>query len=221
MKPLLALLASTLLTVGVTACGGGSEETASGPSTSASSVTSTAGAPATPTANGATSATPPPSSSAGTGSSSGSDSSSSASSLAKRYPHGDNSIQTFGKESGEADKQAVTTVVKRYYAAVAAGDGAGACALLSSGISKSIVQSLGRSAALREKGCPGILSLLFKHRPGQAGASLAVVDVTGVRVKGNRGFALLRSKTMPSGEITIYREGGAWKIGSLIGSALP
>jgi hypothetical protein len=115
----------------------------------------------------------------------------------------------------------VTAVVKRYYAAVAAGDGAAACGLLSSGISKSIVQGFGRSPALRDKGCPGILSLLFKYRPGQAGASLGAVEVTGVRVKGGRGFALLHSKTTPSGEIAIYREGGTWKIGSLIGSALP
>jgi hypothetical protein len=111
--------------------------------------------------------------------------------------------------------------VKRYYAAVAAGDGAAACALLSSGLSKSIVMGFGRSSALRGKGCAGILSLLFKHRSGQAGAPLAAIDVTAVRVRGDRGFALLRSKTMPSGEIGVAREAGAWKIGALIGGALP
>jgi hypothetical protein len=145
---------------------------------------------------------------------------SSSSSQTKRYPHGDNSIQTFGNEAGEAEKQAVTATVKRYYAAVAAGNGASACSLLSSGLAKSITQSLGRSAALRGKGCAGILALLFKHRPGQSAASLAEIEVTGVRIKGDRGFALLRSKAMHSGEITVDREAGAWKIGALIGGSL-
>jgi hypothetical protein len=110
--------------------------------------------------------------------------------------------------------------VKRYYAAVAAGDGAAACSLMSSGLSKSITQGFGRSAALRGKGCAGILALLFKRRSGQSAASLAEIEVTGVRIKGDRGFALLHSKLMPSGEITVDREGGAWKVGALIGGSL-
>ncbi len=223
MKPLLALLASALLTVGATACGGGSETSTSTPSTTAApSTTTAASAPPATTATTATTSTTPapqaPSTKTGSG---GGESSSSASALAKRYPHGDDSIQTFGTEAGVAEKQAVTAIVKRYYAAVAAGNGAGACALLSSGLSKSIVQSLGRSATLRGKGCAGILALLFKHASAQSGPSLADIEVTGVRIKGDRGFALLRSKTMPSGEITVDRENGAWKVGALIGGALP
>lgn len=221
MKPLLALLASALLTVGATACGGGSETSTSTPSTTAAPSTTTAASapPATTATTATTRTTPAPQApSTGTGSGTGE---SSASALGKRYPHGDDSIQTFGTEAGVVEKQAVTAIVKRYYAAVAAGNGAGACALLSSGLSKSIVQSLGRSATLRGKGCAGILALLFKHASAQSGASLADIEVTGVRIKGDRGFALLRSKTMPSGEITVDRENGAWKVGALIGGALP
>ncbi len=226
MKPLLALFASALLTVGATACGGGSETSTSMPSTTTAPATTTittaASAPSGTTATTATTSTTPAPhtpSTAGTGSSS--ERSSSASALAKRYPHGDDSIQTFGNEAGVAEKQAVTATVKRYYAAVAAGDGASACALLSPGLSKSIIQSLGHSAVLRGKGCAGILALLFKHGSAQSGASLADIEVTGVRIKGDRGFALLHSKTMPSGEISVDRENGAWKVGALIGGALP
>lgn len=218
MKPLLALLVSALLTVGVTACGGGSETSTSGPSTATPSTTTAASAPSATTATTSTTRAPRTPSTAGTGSS---ERSSSASALAKRYPHGDDSIQTFGNEAGVAEKQAVTATVKRYYAAVAAGDGASACALLSPGLSKSIIQSLGHSAVLRGKGCAGILALLFKHGSAQSGASLADIEVTGVRIKGDRGFALLHSKTMPSGEISVDRENGAWKVGALIGGALP
>jgi hypothetical protein len=188
-------------------------------SASAASATTAATVPAAPSVRTSTTPAPAPAPSPSTGSGSSSESSSSAA-QSRRYPHGDNSIQTFGKAAGEADTQAVTSAVKRYYAAVAAGDGAAACALLSSGLSKSIVQGFGRSPALRGKGCAGILALLFKRQPGKAAESLAAIEVTRVRLKGDRGFALLRSKTMPSGEITVDREGGAWKIGSLIGSSL-
>lgn len=109
----------------------------------------------------------------------------------------------------------------RYYAALATGDGAGACALLSARLSKSLVTGLGRSAALRSKGCPGIIGLLFKQRPGRSNTSLKGVEVTGVRIKGARGFALLRSKSMPTGEISVVSENGEWKIGALIGGSLP
>jgi hypothetical protein len=218
MKPLLALAAGALLTFGATACGGGASTntntntntSASAPATSATATTSSP--PVTTTSTGTT---PPPASGAG-GSASSSGEGATSTSQAKRYPHGDNSIQTYGRSAGEAEKQAVTAAVKHYYAAVAAGDGASACTLLSSGLSKSIVQTFGRSPTLRGKGCAGLLSLLFKRRPGHASASLAAIEVTGVRVKGDHGFALLRSKTMPSGEISVEREAGGWKIGAQI-----
>lgn len=220
MKPLLALLVS-LLTVGAAGCGS-SGTNGSATSSSASAPATTTGPPASSSATPTPALTPAPTTRSGSNAGSATkEENSSPSSMAKRYPHGDNSIQTYGHEAGEADTQAVTAVVKRYYAAVAAGDGATACSLLASALGRSIVQSFGRSPALRGKGCAGIVSLLVKSSPGAPGADLAAVTVTHVRVNGSRGFALLRSKTIPSGEITVDREHGAWKVGALIGSALP
>jgi hypothetical protein len=112
----------------------------------------------------------------------------------------------------------VTVAVKRYYAALAAGDDAAACVLLSSNLSRTLLQGFGRSPSLRGKGCAGILSVLIDRR---AAASLGAVEVTGVRVKQDRGFALLRAAQMPSGEIPVQRDGGAWKMGGVIGSQIP
>ena len=112
----------------------------------------------------------------------------------------------------------MTAAVKHYYAVLAAGDYATACTLLSSSMSSLIVKGLGRSPSLRGKGCAGILSLFLDPH---AGASLGAVQVTGVRVKQDRGFALLRSAQIPAGEIPVQREGGAWKMGGVIGSPLP
>jgi len=140
--------------------------------------------------------------------------------LARRYPHGDNSIQTFGRKGDEADRHAVNDVVKRYYGALAAGDGTAACALVSAGLARQFVAGLGRSPTLKGKGCGAILSLLFKARGRQLRASMVGLEVTSVRIEGDKGFALLRSKEMPAGEIPVVREHGEWKVAGLIGSGL-
>jgi hypothetical protein len=220
MKLLLTFLAVSALAGGISACGGGATGDSVSRSAASTASTTTAGAASTPTTSTSTPSTTSPSVGAG-GDSNPKPEGSSTTSQAKRYPHGDDSIQTYGKPAVQADREAVSAAVRRYYAAVAAGDGSVACSLLSSGLSKSIVQSFGRSPALRTKDCAGILALLFKHRPGRSSASLAAVQVTAVRLNGDRGFALLHSKEMPSGEISVDRENGTWKIGALIGGALP
>lgn len=222
MKSSPALLGVVLLALGLGACGeGGKPTTATTSSSRPGAGAASSSAPARPAPTNAAPTTKP--SSAGNSVRQGGNQAtqSSGSSTERRYPHGDNSIQTFGHRGGESEQQIVSAVVKRYYAAVAAGDGSAACSLLSSGLAKSITQSFGRAPALRgkAKGCGDILSLLFVHRGGRPAIDTSV-QVTQLRVNGSRAFALLRSKMMPQGEIPMYREGGAWKIGALIGSAL-
>jgi hypothetical protein len=138
-----------------------------------------------------------------------------------RYPHGDNSIQTFGHRGGEGDTSQIASAVEGYYAAIAHDDGARACSLMSAKIAGTIVQTLGRSPQLHSKGCAAILGLLFKRRSGASPAALADVHVTSVRIRGDRAFALLRGKLIRSGEIPMAREGGVWKVAALSGSELP
>src|SRR5215813_5112326 len=44
----------------------------------------------------------------------------------------DKSVRDYGHSAINAEKQAITTIVEKYYSAVAAGDGAGACSLFRS-----------------------------------------------------------------------------------------
>lgn len=139
----------------------------------------------------------------------------------ERYPHGDTSIQTYGGEAGGADRQAVAALLRGYYTAAAAGDGATACSMMAQGVQLLLVRELGRGVPEKDRNCAAIASELFKMRRGEDGVGLAAPRVTGLRVKGDKGFALLRSKALPNGEIPVVREGGAWKIGALSGSELP
>ncbi len=62
------------------------------------------------------------------------------------------------------------------------------------------------------------MTLLFRHFHHSLQSPIAV---TGVRTFADETHALLGSRTMPASTIAVRREGGAWKIGKLLGSPLP
>lgn len=133
-------------------------------------------------------------------------------------------IVEYGHEASSADKQAITALVKRYYLAAAKDDGATACSLIYSPLSESVAEDYGQApgpAYLEGKTCAVVMAKLFRHLSGQSPSVLAATEVTGVRVKGRKGFALLRSAAIPEGDIPVTRELGTWRVGTLIGGAVP
>lgn len=133
-------------------------------------------------------------------------------------------ITEYGHEASHADQKAITALVNRYYDDGAADDGAGACGLIYSPLSESVAEDYGQSpgpAYLSGKTCAVVMSKLFLHPPSQPPSDLATTQVTGVRVMGRKGYALLRSKAIPAGYIAVERELGAWKVGTIIGGPLP
>jgi hypothetical protein len=232
MKYVLALVVAASLGLGLLACGGGSGEVASRSQTATTSQGAVGGQTQTSTPSGTsakTSPPPPTGGSSGAGKAAGGKASHPSAEEGfpppaprhERYPHGDRSIQEYGAKAPSSDTAAIAGIVKRYYAAVAAGDGSRACALMSTEISRTIVATFANSPALRGKGCSSIVQALYKIPAGRARAAFAKVQVTSVRVKGDRAFALLRSPSSPSGEMPMLREGGAWKVNALMGSNLP
>jgi hypothetical protein len=136
---------------------------------------------------------------------------------------GGNEITTYGHKASAADKQAIMALVKRFYVAAGQDDGANACSLIYSILAEAIPEDYGQPPgppSLSGKTCAVVMSKLFRQVPGQPPAVLATTEVTGVRVKGRKGYALLRSKVMPAGDISVELELGTWKVGSLIGSAI-
>jgi hypothetical protein len=199
VKPSLASLAIMLLSVGAAACGGANKATGS-----ASQASSNVATTAAQTTTASTSAKP----TATTAPRSGGESSLDA--------------LNYGHEASEPDRRAITALVKRYYAAAAADDGATACSLIYSTFEEAIPEDYGQPPGppnLRGKTCAVIMSKLFKQLPGEPPAVLAKTEVTGVSVRGRRGFARLHSSAMHTGSIAVERERQTWKIQALIGSA--
>jgi hypothetical protein len=199
MKPSLVLLAIGLLSLSATACGGSSKARSSASQVSSNAPTTTA------------SGTAP----------NGLHVKDSNDSDNDPYSNDDNVVLYFGHAASAADRRAVTVLVKRYYAAAAADDGARACPLIYGIIAETIPEEFARAPQLRGKTCAAVMSKVFKQRHQQVAADIPILKVTGVRVEGKRGIALMYLGTIPELSVFVHREGGAWKMESLFESGLP
>jgi hypothetical protein len=133
----------------------------------------------------------------------------------------DMTIFSFGKPADAKDTQAITEVANRYYRAAAAGDGATGCALTLASLARTLPEDFGRPPGpvyMRGSTCATVMSKLFDHSHREL---TGLVEVVAVRVKGNEGLALLRSRTLRWAYTRLQRERGVWRFTKLIGAALP
>jgi hypothetical protein len=212
MKSLLALLAIALLSVGTSACSSASRGMSSASQASSSRRGS---APVT------TAATP-------TGAYLRGDDDVDA----DNYSNSDDyRMRDYGHAANAVDRRAITALVERYYSKAVAEDGAAACSLIYSSLAKdpSLTKTVPEDYSSREPhphGLPGqscvrATSLLFSQHHEALTADFATLQVTGVRVNRVHGLALLGFRTTSERWIPVERDGGAWKIDSLLDRELP
>jgi hypothetical protein len=130
------------------------------------------------------------------------------------YDRDDGEDRFYGRAASAADTRTVKTLLVRYYAAVAADDGATACRLIDPTLATAFGEERGRAAGGSHSyiaSCAPIMSKLLKHIVGRSAAELAAVKVIEVRVKGTRGLGLLRLPTSEVRYIPVGRENGAWR----------
>lgn len=219
-----ALLAATLLCLGLAACNGSGEHSASPTSSANASSSST---PATTT------------SAADTAGGSAAGRSATNTDVSSPIPTGDQDgdgpndvafdrddsfITTFGHAAGPSDRSTITALVKRYYAAIASADGATACSLLFFAIVESAAETYGQTAADatagRGKGCGSVMSHVFEGNHRQLLAEARHLEVIAIRVQRRRAWVLLRFGPESVRRIVVYREGATWRIGELLDTEL-
>jgi hypothetical protein len=227
MRSLGVLVAVGLLSAGVTACGGAGKGT--GSTSHLSSNAATIGAAASSPAAGAasdSSSTPPtsPTSTSATSPTSTTATQGSPEGLgldAPAAPEDHAHFGFYGHPAGTTDRRAIIALVKRYYAAAAAGDGKGACAMLVPSLLKSIPVEYGQLGASYLRGaktCAAVLLRLFESRHRELSVPVAVI---GVFVKGPYdAYAAVVSSKMPTSIITLNHEHGAWMITRPLGSTV-
>ncbi|MFZ1154787.1 MAG: hypothetical protein WAN93_07780, partial [Solirubrobacteraceae bacterium] len=129
----------------------------------------------------------------------------------------------YGHAADAADRQAVTKLVTRYYAAAAAGDGATGCSLIYSLLAEEIPEVYGGPTGppgIRGNTCAVVMSKMFKQDHRRLTLDHATLKVTAVRILDRRALATLSFKTMPQRDIAIRRERNVWKIGELLDTEL-
>ncbi|HXP99469.1 MAG TPA: hypothetical protein VN845_05310 [Solirubrobacteraceae bacterium] len=131
-------------------------------------------------------------------------------------------IASYGQAASAADMGAITTLVKRYYAAAAAENGALACSFTYYIEVETLPEHYGGPPGPRwlhgADTCPTLLTRVFKHFHSKL---TGPVDVMAVRVKGQRAEALVGfpGLRLPEGVVKIRREGDGWKVNGLLAVA--
>jgi hypothetical protein len=235
MKVLPAALMTTLVGLCVTGCGGASKDVSSTSRSSSSSSSSIASSGATTVVFGTAHTLrglkgdeeDDESESKSEGSNPGGDEDRDSDydyqdNLGKGYYDGDDgAVKSYGHEPSARDERALTAVVRRYSDAAAAGDGATACSLIAPTVARALPEDYGQGGAPYLRGaasCQAVMSRLFTHSHNEL---TGAIEVTGVRVDGNRAYVLLGSGTRVASYVTLVREGGAWKMDVMVGAPLP
>ena len=133
-------------------------------------------------------------------------------------PQGDNSIQSFGTEGEQSERQQAEADLQSYLNARARGDWAGACEAASKQfaeeLAKLIEQAKAKPGAEKPKTCAQTLETLYGKAPGSTLQQAARIDqVLSFRIRDD-GYAYLIFKD-PQGEvkfIAMADEAGTWKV---------
>ena len=131
-------------------------------------------------------------------------------------------IASYGQAASAADAGAIAGLVRRYYAAAAAENGALVCSLTYYIEVETLPEQYGGPPGPRwlhgADTCPTLLTRVFKHFHSELRGP---VEVMAVRVKGQRAEALVGfpGLRLPEGVVKIRREGDAWKVDGLLAVA--
>ena len=126
----------------------------------------------------------------------------------------DNSIQEFGAEASDAERERAAEVLHAYLDARAAQQWATACSYVSSVLAGSLGQLASGS------GCAGGLAAVSERVPDSALAAVAIADVGSLRSNGSRGFILYHGANKTDYAMPMTLEDGSWKVSAIEGSGL-
>jgi hypothetical protein len=136
----------------------------------------------------------------------------------------DGLVMDYGAPADPADRRAIASLVQRYYAAAAAGDGREGCSLLESAVAETVPEEYGHTPGhlIRGKTCAAVLTKLFEQFHGRLAANRGKMGLIRVRVEADKGLAVLHlATTAEPRKITLRRERGKWRLVDLFDSGMP
>lgn len=135
-------------------------------------------------------------------------------------PGGDNSVQEFGDEAEETEREEAATALHAFLDARAAGDWETTCRYLSSNVLESLERFATQAKQLRGKECPELLGAVSGPATEDARREAAIADVGAMRVEGDRAYVLYHGAAKTDYAIPMAREEDGWKVDALGGVPL-
>jgi hypothetical protein len=134
---------------------------------------------------------------------------------------GSGSVRSFGEPAGPEDRDAAATTVQRFLRAQADGDSATACSLMSASTLENLeVFVEGAASKSLKLPCTKLVEAVRSQIQAKTLAQVDRIQVTGVRIEGERGFVLYRDARGTESAFPVVREGSAWKVAAIAGRSL-
>lgn len=133
----------------------------------------------------------------------------------------DEKVLYYGHAADPADQSASIALVRRYFAAAAAENGATACSLLVPFIAESVVEDEGQSPGLHGGTCAAVMAKLFRRDHRLLALKNDTLKVIDVRVAGGKALAVLDFPTIPEvRQLVERRVAGRWRLLELLDGIL-
>jgi hypothetical protein len=130
-------------------------------------------------------------------------------------PGGDNSIQEYGEEGGNDEREEVEAAVNSLFKATSSGNWNEVCGKYLSKSNQEQLEVLSEKVPqAKGKSCAAILGGLNSHATGNE-PSEPVGGVGAVRIEGEVAFAIYRGRDGKGYAIPLKQEGGSWKLTAL------
>lgn len=132
-----------------------------------------------------------------------------------RVPEGDNSIQGFGEEASDSERESAAVVLHAFLQAQANERWTAACFYLAEDVLEQLRQLADQVEGADGKGCPETLEAISPPVSRAAAAELTDVDVGSLRVEDERAFILYEGAAGETYTVNMADEDGEWKVASL------
>lgn len=131
----------------------------------------------------------------------------------------DGYIIRYGPAAKPADRAAITTLLVNYFGALAHEEDSRACSLMFLGLENLVAETYSQTSPGQLAGagmtCAAVLSKVFAGHHRELSEESSLLHVAAVRVRGFGALVVLRFGPKAVRRLSVYSEGGAWRMGTL------
>jgi hypothetical protein len=119
----------------------------------------------------------------------------------------------YGHAPSRAERTEMVSLVRNYYSAAVAENGAKACALLAPFLAESVAEEYGHTVGVSGRTCATVVSKIFKLRHAELVVKNATLKLPDMRAEGDKGIAILEFPAIAEvRKVNERRVNGKWRM---------